>query len=127
MSVQGYKYEVHMHTYEASACGRTPGAEYIAEFKRLGSDKTYDYYTNTAKGTDTEKSLGELIKKCTDYKEYFLDKIIEREYTDYNRTITRQQAESFFSSTSYTRSRRSAPFSSLLPSVGTSPYLTLEK
>ena len=38
MSVQGYKYEVHMHTYEASACGRTPGAEYIAEFKRLGYD-----------------------------------------------------------------------------------------
>ena len=74
-----------------------------AEFKRLGSDKTYDYYTNTAKGTDTEKSLGELIKKCTDYKEYFLDKIIEREYTDYNRTITRQQAESFFSSTSYSK------------------------
>ena len=38
MSAQGYKYEVHMHTYESSACGKTPGAEYIAEFKRLGYD-----------------------------------------------------------------------------------------
>lgn len=33
-----YKYEVHMHTVEGSACGRTPGAEYIPVFKELGYD-----------------------------------------------------------------------------------------
>ena len=38
MGNKGYKYEVHMHTCEASACGRTCGADYIAEFKRLGYD-----------------------------------------------------------------------------------------
>ena len=31
-----YKYEVHMHTAESSACGRTHAADYINEFKRLG-------------------------------------------------------------------------------------------
>ena len=33
-----YKYEVHMHTAQSSACGITDGRDYIAEFKRLGYD-----------------------------------------------------------------------------------------
>ena len=33
-----YKYEVHMHTLQASACGRTDGRDYIAKFKELGYD-----------------------------------------------------------------------------------------
>ena len=33
-----YKYEVHMHTAQSSACGKTPAREYISEFKRLGYD-----------------------------------------------------------------------------------------
>ena len=38
MESKVYKYEVHMHTAQSSACGRTFGADYIAEFKRLGYD-----------------------------------------------------------------------------------------
>ncbi|MCR5685009.1 MAG: hypothetical protein K6G81_06240 [Lachnospiraceae bacterium] len=38
MTAKGYKYEVHMHTAQASLCGKTPGADYIAEFMRLGYD-----------------------------------------------------------------------------------------
>lgn len=33
-----FKYEVHMHTVQASACGRTDGKDYIAKFKSLGYD-----------------------------------------------------------------------------------------
>lgn len=31
-----YKYETHLHTCEASACGRAHGADYIAFYKKLG-------------------------------------------------------------------------------------------
>lgn len=31
-----YKYEVHMHTVQSSACGKTDGRDYIAKFKELG-------------------------------------------------------------------------------------------
>ncbi len=31
-----YVYETHLHTVEASACGRTPGADYIEHMKSLG-------------------------------------------------------------------------------------------
>lgn len=73
-----------------------------AEFKRLGGSKTYDDYVK-GHGTDTERALGDLIKKCNDYKEYFLDKIMENEYTKYGKTVTRAQAEALFSSTSYSK------------------------
>ena len=33
-----YRYETHLHTVEASACGRTPGREYPAIFKERGYD-----------------------------------------------------------------------------------------
>jgi hypothetical protein len=33
-----YKYEVHMHTVQSSACGKTDARDYISEFKRLGYD-----------------------------------------------------------------------------------------
>ncbi|MBR4344656.1 MAG: PHP domain-containing protein [Lachnospiraceae bacterium] len=33
-----YKYEVHMHTCESSACSRTHAADYIHTFKELGYD-----------------------------------------------------------------------------------------
>lgn len=33
-----YKYEVHMHTAQGSACGKTPAAEYIPVFKEQGYD-----------------------------------------------------------------------------------------
>jgi len=53
---KGYKYEVHMHTAQASACGKTPGAEYIAEFKRLGYDgmiiTDHFYHGNTKPDRD---------------------------------------------------------------------------
>ncbi len=68
MSVQGYKYEVHMHTCEASACGKTPGAEYIAEFKRLGYDgmiiTDHFYHGNTRPSRDLawEDYIGEFCK-----------------------------------------------------------------
>ena len=40
LTVEGYpyKYEVHMHTYEGSACGRTHAEEYISEFIAQGYD-----------------------------------------------------------------------------------------
>lgn len=47
----GYKYEVHMHTFEASKCGVTPGADYIAEFIKKGYDgiiiTDHFFYGNT--------------------------------------------------------------------------------
>jgi len=33
-----YKYEVHMHTAESSACGKTHAADYISAFKEQGYD-----------------------------------------------------------------------------------------
>ena len=33
-----YKYETHLHTSEASACGSSAGAEYISVYKKLGYD-----------------------------------------------------------------------------------------
>lgn len=33
-----YKYETHLHTCEASACGTSHGAEYISVYKKLGYD-----------------------------------------------------------------------------------------
>ncbi len=33
-----YKYETHLHTCEASACGISHGAEYISVYKKLGYD-----------------------------------------------------------------------------------------
>ena len=33
-----YKYETHLHTCEASACGVSRGAEYISVYKKLGYD-----------------------------------------------------------------------------------------
>lgn len=33
-----YKYEVHMHTAQSSACGQTDAKDYIARFKSLGYD-----------------------------------------------------------------------------------------
>ncbi|MCR5330161.1 MAG: PHP domain-containing protein [Lachnospiraceae bacterium] len=54
--VKGYKYEVHMHTAQSSACGKTPGADYIAEFKRLGYDgmiiTDHFYHGNTRPSRD---------------------------------------------------------------------------
>ena len=40
LQVEGYpyKYEVHMHTAEASACARTKGADYISVFLEQGYD-----------------------------------------------------------------------------------------
>lgn len=38
METKGYKYEVHMHTAQSSACGRTPGREYIEKFMEKGYD-----------------------------------------------------------------------------------------
>lgn len=47
----GYKYEVHMHTYEASLCGKTHAADYIAEFIKRGYDgiiiTDHFFYGNT--------------------------------------------------------------------------------
>lgn len=52
MSDYKYKYEVHMHTSQSSRCGKTPGADYIAEFKRLGYTgmivTDHFYHGNTA-------------------------------------------------------------------------------
>ena len=33
-----YKYETHLHTSEASACGSSQGADYISVYKKLGYD-----------------------------------------------------------------------------------------
>ena len=33
-----FKYETHLHTSEASACGSSQGAEYISVYKKLGYD-----------------------------------------------------------------------------------------
>ena len=33
-----YKYETHLHTCVASACGRSKGSEYIAYYKAMGYD-----------------------------------------------------------------------------------------
>lgn len=48
----GYKYEVHMHTAESSACGRTNGRDYISEFMKMGYDgmiiTDHFYHGNTA-------------------------------------------------------------------------------
>jgi hypothetical protein len=33
-----FKYETHLHTSEASACGSSHGAEYISVYKKLGYD-----------------------------------------------------------------------------------------
>ena len=40
LKVEGYpyKYEVHMHTYEGSACGKTHAEEYISAFIEQGYD-----------------------------------------------------------------------------------------
>lgn len=47
-----FKYEVHMHTHEASACGKTPGAEYIKSFMEHGYagmiTTDHFYHGNTA-------------------------------------------------------------------------------
>lgn len=47
-----YKYEVHMHTAQGSACSRINGEDYIAEFMRLGYDgmivTDHFYHGNTA-------------------------------------------------------------------------------
>lgn len=43
-----YLYETHLHTNEASACGVTGGADYIARFKELGYDGIFvtDHFFN---------------------------------------------------------------------------------
>ncbi len=33
-----YRYETHLHTSQASACGRSPGAEHVPYYKALGYD-----------------------------------------------------------------------------------------
>ena len=54
LTVEGYpyKYEVHMHTAESSACGKTHAVDYIAEFKAQGYDgiiiTDHFYHGNTA-------------------------------------------------------------------------------
>ena len=43
-----YKYETHLHTFEASACARSTGAEYPAYYKSLGYDGIFvtDHFFN---------------------------------------------------------------------------------
>ena len=52
MNSKGYKYEVHMHTAESSACGHTHAADYIPELMRAGYDgiiiTDHFYHGNTA-------------------------------------------------------------------------------
>ncbi len=36
--MSGYKYEVHMHTWQGSACGKTRGEDYVQAFKDAGYD-----------------------------------------------------------------------------------------
>lgn len=36
-----YRYETHLHTCQASACGRSPGAEHIPYYKALGYDGVF--------------------------------------------------------------------------------------
>ena len=36
--LMSFKYETHLHTAEASACGTSQGAEYISVYKKLGYD-----------------------------------------------------------------------------------------
>ena len=37
----GYKYETHLHTCQASACGRSTGAEHVRYYKALGYDGVF--------------------------------------------------------------------------------------
>lgn len=49
-----YKYETHLHTKEASACGFAYGAEYISFFKKLGYQGIFvtDHFFNGNSGID---------------------------------------------------------------------------
>lgn len=67
-----YKYEVHMHTAQSSACGKTPAKEYIAEFKRLGYDgiiiTDHFFWGNTA--IDRTLPWPEFVEQfCKGYEE----------------------------------------------------------
>ena len=44
----GYKYETHLHTRTASACGKSLGSEYIAYYKAMGYDGIFvtDHFFN---------------------------------------------------------------------------------
>lgn len=70
--MSGYKYEVHMHTAESSACGRTHAKDYIPEFIRMGYDgmiiTDHFYHGNTAanRALDWEGFIDEF---CRGYEE----------------------------------------------------------
>jgi len=44
----GWKYEVHLHTSESSACGKTSGKEYVSKYRDLGYDGIFitDHFWN---------------------------------------------------------------------------------
>lgn len=75
-----YKYEVHMHTAQGSACGKTLGEDYVAAFKEAGYDGIIitdhfirgntaidrnlpweDFVENFCKGYEAAKEAGDKI------------------------------------------------------------------
>jgi len=70
-TVNGYKYEVHLHTAQSSKCGVTPAQEYISAFKEAGYDgiivTDHFFYGNT--GIDRNLPWPEFVEQfCKGYE-----------------------------------------------------------
>ncbi len=66
-----YKYETHLHTCEASACGISRGAEYISVYKKLGYDGIFvtDHFFGGNTAVSSELDWEERIERyCSGYE-----------------------------------------------------------
>ena len=66
-----YKYETHLHTCEASACGVSRGAEYISVYKKLGYDGIFvtDHFFGGNTAVSHELDWEERIEQyCSGYE-----------------------------------------------------------
>ena len=66
-----YKYETHLHTCEASACGVSRGAEYISVYKKLGYDGIFvtDHFFGGNTAVSAELDWEERIEQyCSGYE-----------------------------------------------------------
>ena len=79
-----YKYETHLHTCEASACGISRGAEYISVYKKLGYDGIFvtDHFFGGNTAVSSELDWEERIDDDTADLSDFLVKLTNSGLTD---------------------------------------------
>ncbi len=66
----GYRYETHLHTVQASACGRSTGAEHVRYYKALGYDGIFitDHFFGGNCAVDRSLPWAEKVRRfCAGY------------------------------------------------------------